>query len=274
MSLMSASTNRNSARYHPGCLGPIMLAVLAASTGAAWWVSQNRGTAAQRGADIIRKIRNETLREYWKPEPVTTAYLITDRKGRSAGWEISTRRGTPYGYAGSTWSRGADTLYLEKWQVHADASRSKYEARALPDADYPPITINLAEDQVTVQIGGHRTGILASAQAPSNYIPDRVLAVVVRLAAGLDRKLAFKMIFNENAIRDGRVQFISVTMTPQPPASVVMRFDQHTRIYRLDSYGRIVRIEHPGTGIVYTMSSVKELSERFPEVRRLVAVGT
>ncbi len=274
MSLMSASTNRNSARYHPGCLGPIMLAVLAASTGAAWWVSQGRGTAAQRGADIIRKIRNETLREYWKPELVTTAYLITDRKGRSAGWEISKRRGTPYGYAGSTWSRGADVLYLEEWQVRADASRSKYEARALPDADYPPITINLAEDQVTVQIGGHRTGILASAQAPSNYIPERVLAVVVRLAAGLDRKLAFKMIFNENAIRDGRVQFISVTMTPQPPASVVMRFDQHTRIYRLDAYGRIVRIEHPGTGIVYTMSSVKELSERFPEVRRLVAGGT
>ncbi|MBL7133960.1 MAG: hypothetical protein ISS78_07680 [Phycisphaerae bacterium] len=271
---MSASTKRNSARHHRGWLGPIMLAILAASTGAAWWVSQAYGTTAQRGTDIIRKIRNETLRAYWKPEPVTTAYLITNRKGRSAGWEISTRKGTPYGYAGSTWSRGADALYLEKWQVRADASRSKYEARALLDADYSPITINLAEDQVTVQIGGQRTGILASAQAPSNYIPEGVLAVVVRLAARLDRKLAFKMIFNENAIRGGRVQFISVTMTPQPPASVVMHLGQHTKIYRLDAQGRIVRIEHPGTGIVYRTVSVKELIERFPEIRRLLAGST
>jgi len=250
-----------------------MLAILVGSISAAWWVTHGRGAMAQRGADIIRKIRTETLGPYWKPQPVTTAYLITDGQGRDTGWKISTRKSTAYGYAGTTLSRGADALYLEKWQVRADASRSTYGAQALLDADYPPITINLAEDQVTVQIGGYRTRILASAQAPSNYVPEGLLAVVIRLAAKLNHKLVFKMIFNENAIRNGRVKFTSVTMTPQPPASVVMSFGGHTKVYRLDAHEQIVRIEHPKTKITYRATSVKELIERFREDRKLIETG-
>jgi len=273
MSLMSASINRGSAQHHAARLAPVMLAILAGSIGVAWWVSHSRGAMARRGADIIRKIRTETLGPYWKPQPVTTAYLITDGQGRDAGWKISIRKSTAYGYTGTTWSRGHDTLYLENWHVPPDASRSQYEARALLDGGYLPLTINLADDQVTVQIGPRRTGILAAAQAPSNYVPEGLLAVVIRLAAKLNHKLAFKMIFNENAIRTGRVQFTSVTMTPHPPASVDMSFGGHTKVYHLDAHGQIVRIEHPETGVVYKMTSVKELIERFREVRELIETG-
>ena len=98
--------------------------------------------------------------------------------------------------------------------------------------------------------------------------------MVVRLAANVDHKLAFKMIFNETAIRDRRVQFTSITMTPQPPATVVMHFGQHTEVYHLDPQGRIVRIEHPASGTVYKAMAVRELIEKFPEVRRLIAEGT
>ncbi len=271
---MSASINRNSARHHPRSLSPIMLAILAASIGVAWWISQTRGAMSRRGADIIRKIRKETFRSYWKADPVTMAYLITNGEARDAGWEISIRKRTRYGYAGTTWTRGKDMLFEEKWQVRDDASRSDYQARALLAPDYPPVTIEFANDRVTIQIGGRRGGILASAKAPSNYIPEGVLAVVVRLAANMDHKLAFKMIFNETAIHNRHVQFTSVTMTPQPPASVVMRFGQHKKVYRLDAQGKIVRIEHPASGTVYEATGVRELIEKFPEVRRLIAEGT
>ena len=273
MSLMSPSINRNGAGAHTGCLKPIMLVVLAASITVTWWVSRTGDVIVQRGVDIIQKVRSDTLSSYWPSEPVTEAYLVTNREGLTTGWEVSIRQATTNGFAGATWVRGMEASRLEEWDVRADASASEYEVRPLIDARYPPVYVELAYDRVTVRVGGRRTGTVAKAQAPANFIPDGIFEVVVELAARIGHEVAFKAIPIEDPIYRGRVQFRSVTMTPQSPSKVVVDFDRpdRKRIYHLGKDGKIIRIEEPATGTVLTKTSVRELMARFPEVRRLVA---
>lgn len=273
MSLMSPSIDRNGAGTHTGCLKPIMLAVLAASITVAWWVSRGGDVIVQRGVDIIQKVRSETLSSYWKSEPVTAAYLVTNREGLNTGWEISIRQATANGYAGAVWVKGKDASRLEEWDVRADASAGEYEARPLLGTRYPPVYIELAYDRVSVRVGGRRTGTVVTNQAPGNYIPVGTFEVVLRLAAKMGHKVAFKTIPIEEPIQGGRVQFRSVTMTPQDPSSVVVDFDRpkHRRVFHLDTDGKIVRIEVPATGTVFKKTSVRELMGRFPEVQSLVA---
>ncbi len=273
MSLMSPSINRDGEGAHPGCLKPIMLVVLAASITVAWWVSRGGDVIVQRGVDIIQKVRSETLSSYWESGPVTAAYLITNRKGRSTGWVISIRQGTTNGYAGAAWVKGKDASRLEEWDVRADASASEYEARPLLGTPYPPVYIELAYDRVAVRVGGRRTGTVVTDQAPGNFIPAGTFEVVVRLAAEMGHQAAFKAIPIEKPIYADRVQFRSVTMTPQDPLSVVVDFDRpkHRRVFHLDTDGKIVRIEDPATGTVFSRTSIRELMGRFPEVQRLVA---
>jgi len=250
-----------------------MLGVLLASVATAWLLVQRRTIPARRGAEIMRRIRTETLSAYWPDKPLGLWYLRRDGSGKPVSFYGVVRELTGDGFAGETIMLEPDRLLRESWRLSGDAAAGQYRAYAAPPFSAAETSILLHDGRIEVR-RGRRPAHQAGASEPDNYIPEGLLHLVIRLVGEGGDKAAFKMIFNEEAIAGGQVQFALATMIPQSNRSVRVKFDSSaggtTKIYDLDETGRVVRIRDEQDQVIYTLVDLAELIRHFPAVRNLL----
>ena len=202
----------------------ILLAILAAVVGVAWWLSQPT-PADLRGRQILAEIRRTGLAAYW-PEATVTWYVRRTGE-RISGWRgqivVPGPDGTFHGLSVIVASTALGTKgYWERWTLNADATESIYSAgefaRTRRGVRMEENTeISLKEGRVTTlqRIQGYP--FKTAGPAPEGYLPEGTVGVAQRLVARHKARARFRMIFNEVPPPGARPEFTPVEMEFRTP---------------------------------------------------------
>lgn len=260
-------------RRSPMTLAAIMVCILAGSVLVAWWLSELRGAAVRRGREVVRTIRQSGLAKYWPEEEHVAWYLIRrSQGGQPVGWYMLRRRRVPDGYR--IWKiAGLDRkYYLEEWRLNPSATVGNYEARGLSGQERGTI-IRLKGRDATVLWTQGAVALSGTSTVPENYIPEGLNDLVVELAAAGGKQAAFQTIFNEEALGGSRVRFGRVRVEPLGSRRVRVSYRsaraQWEETLWLDDRGHIERGDRPEAGTIFQRVSAEEVSQAFPEARRL-----
>jgi len=291
MSVMCArNTDRRPAR--DALLSVILFGVLLASVGGAWLVVRRSGgpTASSRGAEIVARIRRETLGAFWPGSTSIRWFLL--RQGRDVvGFRsVVTQPRADGGFdrlrmdvrpwtdrPGSIWSH---------CRLNADATECQYRAGRL---DITPRGMGISSDtrivladgrvEMAQRIGSSIIGryIRSSAPSPANYLPEGTLWLACRLVARRRDEARCSLIIDHLAPIGSATRFVEVLI------SYVGRGDANTdvvrvspepveasagQMYHLDADGRVVG--HVAGETVASLASAESIAEDFPDARRLV----
>ena len=246
-------------------LAGVMLVILLACVGAAWWLSQ-RGNAP---ASILDEMRKTTLTKLWGDEPRTDFYLITDAAGQTVVWSAFAYRPTDNGVSGTT---HVGNSVPENWELSNNATSGQYAGAMRTDQGVLRTRITYGDGFVTVeqQLGNRGIHAIARAKAPVNYVPEGSLALVVRLVNQRGQGGKFAMIFDEIALApdNGRAEVRFTPVTLSPVQNGIVRMEYETKD------GRSASIFHLNGDVLeeveyYTVPQGK--AEELTRVRKLIA---
>jgi hypothetical protein len=193
---------------------------------------------------------------------------------------MSRRAPAAGGYTGKDVSRIGPRLHVEAWSVDVRGRLSRYRAEGAtlgtsPRTGSPVIAktdstrIALRNGRVEVlrnEAGRERLG---TGEAPANYIPEGLHALVYFLAAGGQREAAFVTVFNEQSVVGNRVRFSWLRAEPQGPRRVRVTFEAGQHVYQFGANGELLRMEMPETGLHYERAPAKDVQEKFPDASYL-----
>ncbi|MGA2265083.1 MAG: hypothetical protein ABSH10_01465 [Phycisphaerae bacterium] len=259
-------------RHRPLILTAVLLAILGASVLAAWSLVWQRHIPADRGEDILRRIRAKTLPSYWGSKESIRWYLIQDASNRPVGYMVIVRKPIGQGYSGATLRRLGGEQQGESWALNAAATKGSYAAtlggRGLPDTQ-----IVLSNGLVTVTRQRAGSQAQATTAAPANYIPEGLRDLVAAEVAKSGTTARFCFTLNPESLLENRVHFTSITMTPHGPDQVRLEshfiqgeidetcyFDAKGEVYRIDD-----NISHSST----RQTDLSSLAKWFPEVTEI-----
>jgi hypothetical protein len=257
-------------------LSLVMLVVLLASVLAAWSLVTARGAMFDRAAAVIQEIREKTLPSLLGGKPVTTYYLLRDAKGRNLGYTIDTRRPVNGNFSGVRLMRQAKAVFHEQWRLRNDIASGQYLGISQEPARAEETRITLKDKQVTVeQVVGSKLMQVRDA-APSNYIPEGLTPLVIRLVVQRGQKASFKTISDSEAIIQGQLNFTTVTLTPLSDRKVryeaeLFPLGKIDRIYSLDAGGQVLQSLDNAGGITEQAVTYDEIIRAYPEVLRYKA---
>jgi len=266
---------RDVSRPRTVLLAGVMLAILAASTVLAWTLTLPGAGASARGAEIIAQLRKDTLDNYWTAADDVRYFVCFKFGGAPNRWRIDIRNATPSDtYSGGlTMGIAKGITQTSTWKLRSDMSQGSYVATS------DLVTTRIAIDDQRVAVVRTPPGLKQKADAarPDNYVPEGALPLVLRLAAIGGREAAVKMIFDDFAIENGRINFVTARLTPMGQTAVKFEYNvkgiHATAIYRFDQDMNINRIEHPGDNTVYQLCSAETLLKEFPSLRKLIMPG-
>ncbi len=248
-------------------LNAVMLGILVASGAAAWLLvhmrRQERIDAVELGAQIISKIKTRGLGHYWPQDnPEVLWYLVNNTDGREVGWNvllISPRDGQYRGREIFT-NSVAGSRSEENWSVDADLASVRYEGIIQAPNLVQRTRITFDNGKVTVARGDRAV----ESSVPDNYIPEGIFNVVLREVVSAGEVADFMMIFNSEAIADGRVNFQKVIISPQGGGKAVVNLPgRSVNTYTLDQDGKITRIKMRGRGLVFELVPKDTLEKYF-----------
>jgi len=256
-----------------GLLGAVMLATLLVAAAFAWWLTQTRGQTSIRGRQIIETIRQKGLGAVWGDQRVEAFYLMRTTSGRPVGWRYVMRQ--PVGADGK-FAGGYEGLELivpydgdrlialdrEFWRLAADAAAGQYEAYAGQILD---TTIDLAAGKVAV----NRRHV---SPAPANYVPEGATSAAMSLALAGDQPAVVQIIVNSRALRGSAVRFSAMRLAPQPGSRLKAELEGGSmQLYSFGDDGLPDIIEDVGNNVTSMRVSDKEVTNAYPQARRLVA---
>jgi hypothetical protein len=261
-----------------------MFAILLASVGAAAWVVYGRQTLVERGAALVSRVRQETLDKHWAQDQ-TRWRLIEDAGGNPIGWSVTRRWRTDADFSGVRHLRVENQFCEEEWTLSPDAATGTYtgsvhELGVNVSVPRERTSIDLQDGRVAVRHTALTRGgfVEAEAEAPDNYIPEGMTSLMVELAASEGRPAAFKTIFNNEAIVEGRVRFASVTVVPQDRKTVRFEVNALTfrgkEVFHFDEKGELVRIDNLTEHTRSLLVTPEKLLKAFPrddQLRELYA---
>ncbi len=246
-----------------------MLGVLLASVGAAWMIiSSHRAHwrhAATRGAELIAKIRQKGLAEYWGSKPLEDWYLLRDPQDQPVGWRYASRESADGGYAGKFVRRLQGSKYSDVWQLDPGATTGTYSSRSINE---PPSEIHLAAGRLTVRIGDTS---VTDRNPPPDYVPEGMLELVAFLASTGEEDIAGKMVVNNDAFDGDKIRYHSFIVIPLGERKVQVRFAGPGRgsVYSFDAAGRIESIHRLDMGVIVTRVSGREVMFLYREARNI-----
>jgi len=267
MASMANGAN-NSQGTHGNAVRAILLATLLVSVAAAWWLTQTRGKSQRVAKQILADLRAGGLGQTWGKEPSRLLLIGRDAKGKPVAWRVYLRDRTEQGYAGQMLDRFAPAIAGARWTLTEDASVGDYrsDVRADVRAAGGSTMVALRQGRITIIESRGTLGRRASAGVPDNYIPEGMRSAVMWEVARRGEEATFATTYDGKSIADARVQFATITMTPQGPRTVRVG---KAAVYEFDEAGEVSRIDD-ALGITYVRVGVEELFKTFPEARRLM----
>ena len=182
----------------------LMLAILLASLGVAWWLIQRH--PATRGAEILAQLRREGLAAYFHG---TTDRWMLHRgpAGQIIGWRLQLIRAEKDGhFHGLDVSvlpspTGSPKILWEEWRLDGSAKQGEYIAGRLESdrvrrSRSPDTSIKLDNGYLTVQQRALGHTIKSESSAPGNYIPEGMLSLVCLQVARNKTRGRFNFILN------------------------------------------------------------------------------
>lgn len=273
-------SEQTAARRRPAVLAGLMVAVLLLSVGLAAWIARGRSRPVRRGAEIVEHIRQRRLSAFWPREKQTFWYLSYGRSGRPRGWWLAERRATGDGFAGRRVWRAGSQIHREAWKIDDGAVVCEYQAssslieRASPGRvpvlrQVSATAITLRGRKVTVRREALGVGQAATGEAPDNYLPEGISPLAYHLTIAGEEPATFAMIFNQQAVLGGRVQFASAKVAPQGSRKLgvtysTLRGSSSDRI-TVDENGQVESSEGLDTGESYRRVPQEEVMKAFPE---------
>jgi hypothetical protein len=255
-------------------LSIVMLGVLLASVGAAWLIVRGSKGARERGAQILRQIRSQKLTALWGQGASEDWYLGKSRDGQPVGWCRATRQFTGDGYAGTVHWMQPGLALKDTWRLNQDATSGTYLGQAIGSRKSMTTRIVLQEGQVLVQSTLAKNMVVRAA-APSNYVPEGLEFLVGFLASAERQAVACQMVFNEEPIRGGRLNFHLVMLESIGSGRVRWQSPDTgaQMVYQFDKRGILESIESPAEGITYQRVSRQDVEGHFPDAGRLVGTA-
>ena len=220
-----AETQKKSESTRRGLLVVIMLAILVASTAAAWLLqkrSADKILAEEKnirertlaGEKIIQEVLANGAEYYWGGQPQTDWYLIYSEDNTVIGWKASARTKTD-----DENFIGVDVEIVlqrhsshEIWTLNKDFTVGNYHADLrLANGKVTSTDISLNGGIVKVtQYLGNLGRIITSSPAPENYIPEGMIPLIMRQVAETQTDAIFEVVFNERLNRNNTVEFGTV----------------------------------------------------------------
>ena len=245
-----------------------MLAILLGSVGIAYWLVLARTVMPrQRGAEIIRTIRQKKLSAYWGEQAEELKYDIRNKAGQRVGMFYASRGPAETGFKGSTTLRRPAGTIASQWWLTVDASTGRYFSASTLTS------ISLSDGKVSVEQPSGRKLLKAESDAPANYIPEGLTHLIIRMVAERGERATFKIILDNEAIVNSRLRFVGVTMVPLSSRKVQVYFASirgaGTQVYYLDEHGKVVKIDWPNEGVSYVLRPMARKKKPLPAPRTL-----
>jgi hypothetical protein len=254
-----------------------MLTILLVVVAVAYWISAGLGQLAGAGAELLAQVREGTLAKHWPSQAGNEYFLITGPSGQNVGWVINTRVITDEGYRGTTtlaqsMQGPAGMEYSSKqWMLSSDAAKGSYRAvTSSKNIISEMVDIKIAGGQVTVAVRAIDprlklpVTIQARSPAPSNYIPEGLMDLMVCQIARTGRHAMFRMILNDQAIQGKEVAFVPVECKPAGGKVVKLSVGASARTYTFDDDWQLQKIQD-STGAVTTRASLDDLKKAFAQ---------
>ncbi len=239
-------------------IGAVMVGVLGISVAMAWVATWSQKDSAYSGADLISKLRSDSLERYW-PLVSTERWMIGVASPTTpVGWEMLSSRPDPQGGFSGQQVAGAETVsHKSNWTLSSDLSRGDYTSVVFDknDKELAKTRITLSDIQISIvrQAGQKQTS--ASSARPKNYVPEGALSLVLSLVAQRGQAVTVKMIFDEYSIASKKIRFADVRLIPLGGNVVrmegVLRGLPRTASYHIDSQHNISRLEYVRSGLFY-----------------------
>jgi len=265
------SMERDVSRPRTVLLTGVMLAILAVSTVVAWTLTTvSKVDPARRGREIIAQLTPEALENYRPAADELRYYIGLSKGGDPVMWRVVIRKATPDSRLTGSTTAGHDqgVTRTSTWQLRNDLSRGRYTSTN----DLITTQIRLEDDRVTVIRSSRNRRVPASAKRPDNYLPEGMLPLVLQLVAQGGEEAIFKLILDNAAIKNNRLNFGTARLTPLGPRAVRVEYSANgssdlKMIYRFDPDMNVERIEHLKSGIVYKRCSGQTLLKEFPQLK-------
>jgi|GEM_PF-3184090 len=251
-------------------LAVVMIAILAVSVALAYLVTKPGKSNSPGGAEIISKLASDTIEGYWTGSRRQSWFIMLNPNAQPVGWQMSSRGRESEGiFSGSLvdGSIGA-SRHRSTWRTKTDLSESIYTSRGPANkAQMADTRIELTDSEVTVVriVGGRKRS--ATAPRPANYVPEGTFPLVLRLAAAGARPVTIKMIVDQYAIVDGKINFVDISLMPLGDnvvrAVCSRRRVMPTTVYHLDSEYNVYQRVYPTMGIIYRLCEKELVTKTF-----------
>jgi hypothetical protein len=260
-----SDSSKNSFQRRQSLLSVVMLGVLLCSVGVGWLVIRGARVSQKRGEEILRRIREQTLRSLWDSQRVELWYLGTDGGGRKVGWRRVTRNLADGAYIGTLYHARENFRAQSRWTLNAEATEGSYIANESTPGKRLITRITFKEGTVTLRSNILRTSVRTV--APANYIPEGLSELVYFLAADGNTDAVCQMVFDGDPVQGGRVNFRTITLRPEGEGGLRWTASGGVgqTIYQFDNSGAIESIEHPDERVVYRRVPRSEVEVHFPE---------
>ena len=156
-----------------GLLSLIMLGVLLASTAAAWWLCQGRGTQRRLAGELLREIQAGGLDRHWADSPDLRWFLGVSG-GRPVAWRAYSRKRQDQDWNGVILARTSRLLAHADWTLSQDARTGRYVA-VYGGGGSHATTVRLEAGTLIVEERSGPVVRTAASPAPENYLPEGLL---------------------------------------------------------------------------------------------------
>lgn len=264
-------------------LAGLMMALLAASVGVAWWLAASRHFDPQAARQVMGGIRKRGLPALWGDQLAANWYIRYRADGKPVGWLVAKRlRLQGGGYAGTRIEQTGDLFSIQTWALDDAARTGNYESRRWRwrTLSLPGRTVRMPVPSDTTEIGfgngrldviqavGNRA-IKASAPLPDDYIPNGLTDLAMYETAAQGRKTIFPILTDGQAIANGQVNFKALRATPEGGRVVRRNLDDaEEEVMIFEETGRPLKISYPQSGGRLEASSAEAVGKIFPDARR------
>jgi hypothetical protein len=264
-------------------LAGLMMALLAASVGVAWWLAASRRFDPQAAREVLGSIRKRGLPALWGDQLAANWYIRYRADGKPVGWHVAKRlRLQGGGYAGTRIEQTGDLFSIQTWALDDAARTGNYESRRWRwrTLSLPGRTVRMPVPSDTTEIGfgngrldviqavGNRA-IKASAPLPDDYIPNGLTDLAMYETAAQGRKTIFPILTDGQAIANGQVNFRTLRATPEGGRVVRRNLDDaEEEVMIFEETGRPLKISYPQSGGRLEASSAEAVGKIFPDARR------
>jgi len=249
----------------------VMICVLGGATALAWLTTGKPTPTIYTGADILAILAAEKIDKYW-PTKKSKRHMIglAGKPAKPVGWEITSIQATKPGEFSCLQIGGPKAMsHKVWWSLSSDLSKGRYVATVYGKNGrvFSQTETTITKDRIGIVRQIQQVKLRGTATRPKNYVPEGALPLVLGIVAETRNAITVKMVFDDIAIKGGKINFVDVQLSPLQSGGVRVRpigkkvpdpID-----YYIDSENRESSREHLGTSLFYRLCDEETISKHF-----------